>query len=159
MQLKHNIKNKERLEMNLLPKQAALCTTKEEAAREILFRGKRESDGRWLYGLYSSDYVYETDFPCIMPLRTEICGDDWSIIPRTVGQYIGQADKNGEKIFEWDVVYNDEFDDYGVVLYAYDRAKFVIEFSTFKVDFDGFRSKEFEIVGNIYDNPELLEDK
>ena len=57
--------------------------------REILFRGKRKSDGKWLYGLYSDDYVHGTDFPCIMPLRTEKDDSDWAVLRETVGQYTG----------------------------------------------------------------------
>ena len=67
--------------------------------REILFRGKRESDGKWLYGLYSDHFVHGTDFPCIMPLRMEKDDGDCAVLRETVGQYTGLTDKNGTKIF------------------------------------------------------------
>lgn len=72
--------------------------------REILFRGKRESDSKWLYGLYSDERVHETDFPCIFPLLETDDDRDWSVLPETVGQYIGVEDSKGIKIFEGDIV-------------------------------------------------------
>ena len=131
--------------------------------REILFRGKTPSqdeyfdDGKWLQGFYTCfngkehriyDGYAETD-----------CGDyypDWcNVRPETVGQYTGLTDKNGNKIFEGDIVkYKEEN---GEIVYHDQEAMFLVCFDTWLTDFDHLYGKDVEIVGNIHDNPELLE--
>ena len=141
--------------------------------REILFRGKRESDGKWLYGIYSDDYVHETDFPCIMPLRSEHNDNDWSVIRETVGQYTGLKDKNGKKIFEGDVIqgvaYSTDF--IGVIIWIDEIAGFGVRYfnsrrtptawensSILKMIQCGHKDKfAAEVIGNVHDNIELLE--
>ena len=136
--------------------------------REILFRGKRESDGKWLYGLYTDHSVYGTDFPCIMPLRMEKDDGDWAIISETVGQFTGFTDKNGAKIFEGDILAFDDMDgSKGIyeVFYDGDNGKFAIAASgdrNYVDDFELFERNEcfkwFTVIGNIYDSPELLKE-
>lgn len=122
--------------------------------REILFRGKRESDGKWIYGLYSDNYVHETDFPCIMPLRSERNDYDWKVIPETVGQCTGLKDKNGKMIFEGDIV--------TMPAYGGGRTKSMVYFKNGKFAVNGsnygfkdIAPRRMEVIGNIYDNPEL----
>lgn len=149
--------------------------------REILFRGKRESDGRWLYGLYSDDRVHGTDFPCIMPLTTEEDDGDWAVLERTVSQYTGLTDKNGTKIFEGDIL---EFTDSDGV-----KSPYIIEWEEvdccyvierpdgewFEIlepeqyrhncvcddyisdDCVNWRCDRFEIISNIHDNPDFFD--
>lgn len=82
------------------------------------------------------------------------------VVPETVGQYTGVTDVNSNKIFEGDIVisdYIDYEDERGVVQWDSDIAKFIITFSTFTIDFDNVYGREFEVVGNVYDNPEMME--
>jgi uncharacterized phage protein (TIGR01671 family) len=140
---------------------------------EILFRGKRIANGKWVSGYYvvrKRPYFKDkgADFEHIICDNLVI--DDfndkqfvdtipitYSVDPETVGQYTGLTDTNGNKIFEGDIVWDSYDEDYGKVEWDNDVAKFIITFSTFTVDFDSVCGEELEIVGNVYDNPEMME--
>lgn len=125
-----------------------------------LFRGKRKSDGKWLYGLYSDDYVHETDFPCIMPLRSKRNDNDWAVIRKTVGQYIGFTDKNGKKIFEDDIVYDEQSGYNYYIKWFPEYACFALANKNGHIEFGCDELEIFlddlVVIGNIHDNPELL---
>lgn len=124
--------------------------------REILFRGKCTDNGEWVQG-YLCCYGWtgkEKDY--IIPDYASALYTA-EIDPETVGQYTGLTDVNGNKIFEGDIVWDSDDEDYGKVEWDNDMAKFIITCYTFTVDFDSVYGEELEIVGNVYDNPELLE--
>lgn len=75
-------------------------------------------------------------------------------------QYTGVKDKNGEDIFEGDIVLGDKGDRF-VVFYDLGTASFSLEFLNNRKFRDSFLddSEEYEIIGNIYETPELLEEK
>ena len=71
--------------------------------RTIIFRGKRKDNGEWIYGNFVRGCV--DDFSYIVELgNKELCRNYVEVIPETVGQYTGFTDKNGDKIFDSDVV-------------------------------------------------------
>lgn len=147
--------------------------------REILFRGKTKAitgcpynngkpDGEWVFGYVFSDLgamkirQYETDRPeC----------NDYEVDPETVGQYTGLADKNGVKIFEGDIVKGTAYSatQIGVIVWIDEISSFGVhrvnapnptawENSSILRCVSLNKKDEFaaEVIGNIYDNPELL---
>lgn len=138
--------------------------------REILFRGKRRDNGEWVVGQLiryndgrarivetgENVFCYEMDISIIQTVAHHV-------IPETVGQYTGLC-KNGKKIFEGDiakekdVIHNGEIQIKGDT-YAVEMAEGCWFATCGEVMwFLGEKSKELEIIGNIHDNPELLEE-
>ena len=125
--------------------------------REILFRGKHihamdsneHLNGTWVYGYLSDEnYIYGKS------LEGEFLVDE-----DTICQYTGLTDKNGKKIFENDIVqvgwYNGtvEYED-GCFVIKWNNIKFLRKDLGYWANLDGFQT-----IGNIYDNPELLEEE
>ena len=133
--------------------------------REILFRGKRLHDNKWIYGNYISDcegnpHIIEPRFFCEdgHHLQYEDNTDTpVFIIPETVGQYTGLTDKNGVRIFEGDIVSLVKHDGliYKVV-YVPCRYELVNSKGVNCFVLDIYKSENIEVIGNIHDNPELL---
>ena len=124
--------------------------------REILFRGKRVGNGKWVYGSYVIQYgAHEIYLPD--GVDSEHCFDRYHVLPETVGQYTGLKDKNGEKIFEGDIVRDTETSDVGAICFETNTATFVIEFDSIIVNFYDYNNSDVEVIGNIHDNHELLE--
>ena len=126
--------------------------------REMLFRGKRADNGEWIYGnLFIPD---NPDTPVEILIGTNSVRISYEVLPETVGQYTGLLDKNGKKIFEGDIIFRNYYGEkktYQVVYNKYIGAftgqdKEGLYYTTFDGD-----SECFEVIGNIHDNPELLE--
>lgn len=149
------------------------------AVRPIIFRGKRKDNGEWVEGsliiaknfcciLQDEEKVHPFDYPYLGNESGCIDGYATPVIPETVGQYTGLTDKNGKKIFEGDIlkppcwywhiyrcvcIYREEHQTGSIQGFGlYHKINDWVEL----VDTDEW--DEFEVIGNIYDNPELLED-
>jgi len=147
--------------------------------REILFRGKCIDDGEFVFGYVG---VFKGKTEIYVPFTEEeekeneghifsAIGGLWHTVhPDTVGQFTGMT-VNGKKIFEGDIGRYKQTDGakrngkpiicIGKVVYNAKTASFAVE-SEDEVGcnyFDYFPIKDFDVIGNIHDNPELLEVK
>ena len=151
--------------------------------REIKFRGKRVDNGEWIYG----DLMHNNEQVLINPIFEEpyeyLENFDANVIPETVGQFTGLYDKNGKEIYEGDIVsltiirYADcwkkeivnistaigeiKFFQYGWCLIKTDkngtRSIKNLFYTNLKDDDNDPDTHIFEVLGNIYGNPEFLE--
>lgn len=144
--------------------------------RDILFRGKTDA-GRWVYGslvktgkfccILQDDDGSNYDYPYLDADLGCIDGYITPVDSVSVGQYIGIQDKNNQKIFEGDIVkfhmFRGEPDWVGVVVYDSTCLYILVGNTSDKVPFEvqvSARDKStFEVIGNVIDNPEILEVK
>ncbi|MBQ3265924.1 MAG: hypothetical protein IJH07_09145 [Ruminococcus sp.] len=133
--------------------------------REILFRGKRIDNGEWVYGFYMEaiddgtkmGFIVENNtniYPRINYVYKSLDCDIVDVIPETVGQYTGLTDKNSKDIFTGDIVLNSNGVPYEVA-FIEKYARFA--FRRKGVVFGWFNPSYCKVIGNIHDNPELLE--
>ena len=131
--------------------------------REILFRAKRIDNGEWVKGYFwrGVDHIY------MIPSHVGIGYDDKikhmsayavEVEPETICQYTGLTDKNGNRIWENDIVEDKRFNKfYKIVFRVRDGGWYVENIKSGAL----FRimertSYQYERCGNIFDNPELL---
>ena len=130
--------------------------------REILFRGKRTDNGKWVYGF---PFAYQARL-VVEGIETWD-GDRHSIDPSTIGQYTGLIDKNGKRIFEGDIIDMTEewWDASGPA--HHDSPICAVEFDEFTGGFNPFANYDCDcgvyinasgckVIGSIHDIPELL---
>ena len=145
--------------------------------REILFRGKRMDNGEWVEAasilrtvdgavreLYIAakagmDMALDADGN----IHTMTAGPHvlyYRVDPDTLGQFTGLTDKNGKKVFEGDVCrfYGDEgYADYAIFWDGSDSGWSVRQNDSETLDvLDSYFAEHCTVIGNIHDNPELL---
>lgn len=122
--------------------------------REILFRGKRIDNDEWVYG---SLVIWSDGSTSIFDARLDV--PTWAVDPTTVSQFTGLTDKNGKRIFEGDIVrYMNN--DIMVIVWNKEAASFVGAYSYINFNYCATLINGhmyLEVIGNIHDNPELLE--
>ena len=125
--------------------------------RDILFKAKT-CNGEWVQGLLAhKDNKWYISNKEGMPFAFEVR-------PETIGQYTGLKDKNDKKIFEGDlIILMDRW--YCAVEYDVENARFILNGEYVKNEdedevthssFAPYYQNEIEVIGNIFDNPELL---
>ena len=120
--------------------------------REILFRGKTDS-GKWVEGTYfpPANTLISYQHELIDGVNTFM---DFCVIPKTVGQYTGLIDKNGKKIFEGDII---KADNGHIGFVTFHNGSFVKCCFCHVESINDIYGDNETIIGNKYDNPELLE--
>ena len=140
--------------------------------RKILFRGKRTDNGEWIEGYYATQsnhacfanelkhqhFIFKDVF-----LDFNLGGlQKFEVIPETVGQYTGKTDKNGKNIFEGDIVYCKSRLDNAIMVVIFECGQFRMVLSenyrSYQTNsgFYDINCFDKEVIGNIYDTPELL---
>lgn len=148
--------------------------------RKIKFRGKRMDNWKWVYGnLIGEDFITEDDFgedysPDYGPRDLRVF-EVFAVAPPSIGQFTGLKDKKDKEIYEGDIMYS-EFSDgssgYSLIGWNEREALFgMMDAYSYQSKQEGYNFAEFqnyvliahlqkalicEVVGNIYDNPELL---
>lgn len=149
-------------------------------SREILFKAKRKDDGEWVEGYYVNiakinPFIATGKIKLEESLEGNFVPEMYAIDPFTICQYTGLKDKNGKKIWENDIVANKwcfvcgnsvvkfgEYKDYHMrENYQCGNLGFYLEHThnsdkNCRKDMMYFAGK-CEVLGNIFDNPELLE--
>lgn len=125
--------------------------------REILFRGKRIDNDEWTEG-----YLFKQwNRTFLLWGMTGDIPNMIEVIPETVGQFTGLTDKNGKKVFEGDVV--EYAGSCGEIVFAECRGSFLSRekdmYCEWLSTLPRYGTGIMEIIGNIYDNKEILEDK
>ncbi len=127
------------------------------AMREILFRGKSNRNN-WIYGYFWDNSCGNHFIRRTVENNGCICVEDVEVIPETVGQYTGLCDKNGQKIFDGDIITIPNSNKKGLPAKVWYN-KYMGRFELRRIGYNSIElsyTDNFEVIGNIHENPELL---
>ena len=137
--------------------------------REILFRAKRVGDGEWVEGYVSKPGFTDVEGNIESYFFNSVDKLGWiseyEVSAETVCEYTGMPDKNGRKIFEGDILHfvNHINDHEWLCTIAFSEGSFVCRYNEGDVELGGYNhfnawheKVDWEVVGNIFDNPGLL---
>lgn len=139
--------------------------------RQIKFRAKRLDNGKWAYG-----GLIEADDYCIIDQRNELYVERDYVFrgdthffqlsgvmcdEKTIGQFTGMHDKNGKEIYENDVILQQGYSSKRPMLVRFEHGAFIVGWhsGSSTATRPMLIQKRCEVLGNIYDNPELISKK
>lgn len=136
-----------------------------DMTREIIFKAKRIDNGEWVEGCLVIDHSRSNLFEYrIQPVESGVLYAP-PINPETICQYTGLTDKNGNRIWENDIC--DRKEPYPEIVKMYD-GDWTLDYSYScgkdygycycNLGFYTVERKEVEVIGNIFDNPELVKE-
>lgn len=153
----------------------------DESRKTTITINETKVKGLWVFGYYVfrrarsgvfGQTVTDSDFDKHIIVTNR--GESYEVVPETVGQYTGLTDKNGKNIFDWDIVkcYDKNVDEsfFAIIMfgnpngfYNYGWQLKPIGETYFNIDILCWVDMEdtgayIEIIGNIFENPELLEE-
>ena len=133
--------------------------------REILFMGKTDK-GEWEYGdLLNKGFDFEIAIRKLYEYKGVLHSSVIKVIPETIGQYTGLTDKNGKKIFEGDYIvcsqeiqgnWIDQHIEMGYVEMKHGAFGLHRKQGYYRPFKDWLEDYEYEVLGNIHDNPGLM---
>lgn len=136
--------------------------------REILFKAKRIDNGKWIEGYYtecSGKAFVGIDISSMFEIFCAPVIKWFRVNPKTLCQFTGLCDKNGKRIWENDILMAHLDESYPEDV-TYETVEWGVAGwvahetgSTNREYLDEFDTEHFEVVGNIFDNPELLQEK
>ena len=135
---------------------------------QYIFRGKRLDNGEWVYGDHVGGYIVNyIDLATSWEPNTsdhKLTVRAFAVAPQTGGQCTGLVDKNGVKIWEGDIVYFLGFPDSQekpVLKIVWDKHYTKFTLRSLNEELTGIalcdREDWFEVIGNIHDNPSLIQ--
>lgn len=131
--------------------------------REILFKAKRKDNGEWVEGYYRRIPCMGLHGHYIMPQNPKNRMEQYAIDPDTICQYTGLTDKNGKKIWENDILkanLDESYpEDITYIKILWNECGFCVNenYSTDIWTLEKWDAEHFQVCGNIFDNPDLLE--
>jgi len=131
--------------------------------REILFKAKRKDNGEWVEGYYRRIPCMGLHGHYIMPQNPKNRLEQYEIDSDTICQYTGLTDKNGKRIWENDILkanLDESYpEDITYMKILWNEYGFCVHenYSTDIEALEKWYAERFQVCGNIFDNPELLE--
>lgn len=132
--------------------------------RDIIFRGKRTDNGEWVYGwplrfIDGKTVIVEKYTVSQMPAKDFLSTKCVDVDSKTIGQYTQLQDRRGRDIFEGDILKTTDPEDeeeIGWVDYEWHGCPNFVVGTWYTTLFIKLPDEELDIIGNIYDNPEII---
>jgi hypothetical protein len=123
--------------------------------RKIIFRGKTKSTAGDTAGWVEGDLIQSISDQCF--IRMKASGRHYEVDPATVGQCTDLIDENNKSVFEGDIVTDGE--ENHQIIWEADRSGWFMKNNAFWEPFNYHECPPIRKIGNIHDNPELMEVK